>query len=147
MRSFDYHRATSVADAVAASSRAETAYLAGGTNLLDLMKGGISRPAHLVDVTRLAGLDSIDWSADGGVRVGALVRNGDLAHDPRFASTFPAVAEALLSGASAQLRNAATTAGNVMQRTRCQYFYDTASACNKRAPGAGCDAKGRPQTG
>ena len=142
MRAFDYHRATGIADAVAASRAPETAYLAGGTNLLDLMKGGISRPAHLVDVTRLPGLAAIDWLPDGGVRIGAMVRNSDLAHDMRFAATFPAVAEALLSGASAQLRNAATTAGNVMQRTRCQYFYDTASACNKREPGAGCDAKG-----
>ena len=141
MRPFDYHRATSVADAVATSSGADTSFLAGGTNLLDLMKGGIARPGTIVDVSRLSDLATVDWLPDGGVRIGAMVRNSDLAHDKRFASTFPAVAEALLSGASAQLRNAATTAGNVMQRTRCQYFYDTASACNKREPGAGCDAK------
>jgi xanthine dehydrogenase YagS FAD-binding subunit len=106
------------------------------------MKGNLVRPARLVDISKVAGLDSIAWLPDGGVRVGALARNADLAHDPRFAKQFPAVAEALLSGASAQLRNAATVAGNVMQRTRCPYFYDAASACNKREPGAGCDARG-----
>ena len=118
------------------------AYLAAGTNLLDLMKGGVSRPDRLVDVTRLPGLDRIERLPDGGVRIGALVRNSDLAHDPDFAKRYPAVAEALLSGASAQLRNAATTGGNLLQRTRCPYFYDPASACNKREPGAGCDASG-----
>ena len=142
MKAFEYLRPTSAAEAVAAAAAPGAAYLAGGTNLLDLMKGGVTRPDRLVDVTRLPGLDAIDWQADGGVRIGALVRNSDLAHDARFARTYPAVAEALLSGASAQLRNAATTAGNLMQRTRCQYFYDTASACNKRAPGSGCGAIG-----
>jgi len=142
MTPFDYKRASSVDEAVATASGAGSVFLAGGTNLLDLMKGGISRPACLVDVTRLPGLDAIEWLPDGAVRIGALVRNSDLAHDIKFASHFPAVAEALLSGASAQLRNAATAAGNVLQRTRCQYFYDTASACNKRTPGAGCDAVG-----
>jgi xanthine dehydrogenase YagS FAD-binding subunit len=106
------------------------------------MKGGIARPGRLVDVTRLPGLDRIEPLAGGGVRIGALVRNADLAHDPDFARRFPAVAEALLSGASAQLRNAATVAGNLLQRTRCAYFYDVASACNKREPGAGCEARG-----
>ena len=100
------------------------------------------RPRRLVDVTRLPGLDRIEFLPDGGVRIGALVRNSDLAHDRKFATRYPAVAEALLAGASAQLRNAATSAGNVMQRTRCAYFYDVASRCNKREPGAGCDARG-----
>jgi xanthine dehydrogenase YagS FAD-binding subunit len=118
------------------------AYLAAGTNLMDLMKGGVMRPGRLVDIGRLPGLDRIAHLPDGGVRIGALVRNANLAYDPDFARRFPAVAEALLSGASAQLRNAATVGGNLLQRTRCAYFYDTASACNKRDPGAGCDALG-----
>jgi xanthine dehydrogenase YagS FAD-binding subunit len=102
----------------------------------------VMRPGHLVDISRLPGLDQIEKLSDGSVRIGALVRNADLAHDLDFARRFPAVAEALLSGASAQLRNAATAGGNLLQRTRCGYFYDTASACNKRDPGAGCDAVG-----
>ena len=106
------------------------------------MKGGVTRPDRLVDITRLPDLDRVEWRDDGAVRIGALVRNSDLAHDHRFARAFPGVAEALLSGASAQLRNAATTGGNVMQRTRCQYFFDTASACNRRNPGSGCGAMG-----
>lgn len=142
MNIFDYVRPTSVHEAVVAASAPGAVYLAAGTNLLDLMKGGVVRPGRLVDVTHLSGLDEIEWLADGGVRIGALVRNADLAHDDRFSKTFPAVAEALLSGASAQLRNVATVGGNVLQRTRCAYFYDTASACNKREPGAGCDARG-----
>jgi xanthine dehydrogenase YagS FAD-binding subunit len=105
------------------------------------MKGGVSRPSRLVDVTRLPGLDRIERLADGSVRIGTLVRNADLAHDPDFAKSYPAVAEALLSGASAQLRNAATVGGNLLQRTRCAYFYDAASACNKREPRSGCDAR------
>ena len=141
MNVFDYHRPTDIAAAVAAASTPGASYLGAGTNILDLMKGNVVRPTSLVDVTRLPGLDRVDWLSDGAVRIGALARNSDLAYDERFARTFPAVAEALLSGASAQLRNAATAAGNVMQRTRCQYFYDVASACNKRVPGAGCDAK------
>jgi xanthine dehydrogenase YagS FAD-binding subunit len=127
---------------VAAGAVPGAAYLAGGTNLLDLMKGDIVLPERIVDITKLPGLSEIEWLADGGVRIGALVRNADLAHDVRLAKTFPAVAEALLSGASAQLRNAATLGGNLLQRTRCHYFYDTASACNKREPGAGCAARG-----
>ena len=142
MNVFEYHRPSSVAEAIAAASLPDAAFLGAGTNLLDLMKGDIVRPTHLVDVTRLPGLDSIEWLPDGSVRVGALVRNSDLAYDAKFAAALPAVAEALLSGASAQLRNAATSAGNVLQRTRCQYFYDVASACNKRSPGSGCDALG-----
>src|ERR1700735_951949 len=142
MKTFDYIRPASIAEAVAAAAEPGAAYLAGGTNLLDLMKGGITRPDGLVDITRLPGLDRIERLPDGGVRIGALVRNADLAHDPDFARCFPAVAEALLSGASAQLRNAATVGGNLVQRTRCAYFYDPASACNQRQPGGGCDARG-----
>jgi xanthine dehydrogenase YagS FAD-binding subunit len=140
MNSLDYVRPATIADAVAAAAEPGAAYLAGGTNLLDLMKGGISRPNRLVDVTQLPGLDRIEYLPDGGIRIGALVRNADLAHDPDFARSYPAIAEALLSGASAQLRNAATVGGNLLQRTRCGYFYDVASACNKREPRAGCDA-------
>ena len=141
MKPFDYIRPATVAEAVAAAAKPGTAYLAAGTNLLDLMKGGVSRPDRLVDVTHLDGLDQIETLADGSLRIGALVSNADLAHDANFAKSYPAVAEALLSGASAQLRNAATVGGNLLQRTRCNYFYDTASACNKREPGKGCDAR------
>ena len=142
MNRFDYVQASTIAEARAAGDRPGAAYLAGGTNLLDLMKGDVARPEILVDIGRLAGLDKIETLADGTVRIGALVRNSDLAYHHDVARRFPAVAEALLSGASAQLRNAATVAGNLMQRTRCAYFYDTAAACNKRDPGHGCDAKG-----
>ncbi len=142
MKSFDYVRPATVREAVAAASEPGAAYLAAGTNLLDLMKGGIARPSRLVDISRLPDLDRIEELADGGVRIGALVRNADLARDRDFARRFPVVAEALLSGASAQLRNAATVGGNLLQRTRCAYFYDAASACNKREPGSGCDARG-----
>jgi xanthine dehydrogenase YagS FAD-binding subunit len=141
MKAFDYVRPASISDAIAAASEPGAAYLAAGTNLLDLMKGGVSRPDRLVDVTRLPGLDRIEHLPDGAIRIGALVRNADLAHDEKFARAFPSVAQALLSGASAQLRNAATAGGNLLQRTRCAYFYDTASACNKRQPGSGCDAR------
>ncbi len=141
MNRFDYIRPASIAEAVAAASLPGSAFLAAGTNLLDLMKGGAARPARVVDITRIPGLDAIDWLPDGGVRVGALMRNADLAYDRRFAGTFPFVAEALLAGASAQLRNAATVGGNLMQRTRCPYLFDTASACNRRIPGSGCDAQ------
>ena len=142
MKPFDYFRPTTVREALAAASEPGATYLAAGTNLLDLMKGGITRPSRLVDISHLPGLDRIDDLSGGGVRIGALVRNADLAHDQAFARRFPAVAEALLSGASAQLRNAATVGGNLLQRTRCAYFYDVASACNKRDPGSGCDARG-----
>lgn len=141
MNLFDYIRPASVAEAVTAGAEPGSAYLAAGTNLLDLMKVGTARPERLVDITRLPGLDGIEWLSDGSVRVGALVRNADLAYDERFADSFPAVAEALLSGASAQLRNAATVGGNLLQRTRCAYFHDAASACNRRQPGSGCDAR------
>src|SRR5271170_6417693 len=142
MKTFDYVRPATVREAVAAASEPGAAYLAAGTNLMDLMKGDIIRPSRLVDISHLAGLDQIEDLPDGGVRIGALVRNADLAHDRNFARRFPAVAEALLSGASPQLRNAATVGGNLLQRTRCAYFYDPASACNKRSPGSGCDARG-----
>jgi xanthine dehydrogenase YagS FAD-binding subunit len=142
MKNFDYVRPASVAEAVTAASMPGATFLAAGTNLLDLMKGGIARPSRLVDVTHIPGLDRIEHLPDGATRIGALVRNADLAHDRAFAGRYPAVAEALLSGASAQLRNAATAGGNLMQRTRCPYFYDVAASCNKREPGTGCDALG-----
>jgi xanthine dehydrogenase YagS FAD-binding subunit len=142
MNHFDYVRPTTIAEAVAAVAVPGSVYLAAGTNLLDLMKGGVVSPKRLVDVSRLPGLDQVEYLPDGGVRIGARVRNADLAHDPTFSRRFPAVAEALLSGASAQLRNAATVGGNLLQRTRCAYFYDPSSACNKRQPGTGCDARG-----
>ena len=142
MNRFEHLRPRTVAEAVAAAAQPGSAYLAAGTNLLDLMKIGVARPARLVDLNYLAGLDGIDDLPDGGLRIGARVRNADLAHDPSFRRRFPAVAEALLAGASAQLRNVATAGGNLLQRTRCAYFQDTASACNKRAPGSGCDARG-----
>jgi xanthine dehydrogenase YagS FAD-binding subunit len=141
MNRFDYVRPATIAEAVVAAAAPGAAYLAAGTNLLDLMKGGIGRPDRLVDITHLPGLDRIERRPDGAWRIGALVRNADLAHDAAFARAFPAVVEALLSGASPQLRNAATVGGNLLQRTRCAYFYDPAAACNKRRPGAGCDAR------
>jgi xanthine dehydrogenase YagS FAD-binding subunit len=142
MKAFDYVRPTTVREAVSAAAEPGAAYLAAGTNLLDLMKGGVTTPDRLVDMTHISGLDRVEDLVDGSLRVGALVRNADLAHDRNFARRFPAVSEALLSGASAQLRNAATVGGNLLQRTRCAYFYDPASACNKRNPGTGCDARG-----
>lgn len=140
MNLFDYTRPASVDEAIAAWSP-EAAWLGGGTNLVDLMKVGVVHPAKLIDLTRLPGLDRIETLPDGSTRIGAMVRNADLAHDASFAAGFPMVAEALLSGASGQLRNAATVAGNLMQRTRCAYFADPHSACNRRTPGVGCDAK------
>jgi xanthine dehydrogenase YagS FAD-binding subunit len=142
MNTFEYVRPATIADAIASASQPNSAYLAAGTNLLDLMKGGVSRPDLIVDVTHLPDLNQIEALPDGSTRVGALVRNADLAYDPYFSRRYPAVAEALLAGASAQLRNAATVGGNILQRTRCAYFYDVASACNKRQPGSGCDARG-----
>src|SRR5262245_56133744 len=132
MKRFDYFRPSSIAEAIDAASAPGAVYLGAGTNLIDLMKGDVVRPDRLVDITRLPGLDRIEMLDNGDVRVGALVRNADLAYHPNFASKFPMVAEALLSGASAQLRNAATVGGNLLQRTRCRYFYDPACACNKR---------------
>lgn len=141
MNPFDYVRPATIEEAVAAASEPGAAYLAGGTNLLDLMKGGAMRPTRLVDITHLPALNAIERDSEGGACIGGLVKNADLAHDDKFAHDFPAVAEALLAGASPQLRNAATVGGNLLQRTRCAYFYDPASACNKRLPGAGCDAR------
>jgi xanthine dehydrogenase YagS FAD-binding subunit len=114
-------------------------FLGGGTNLVDLMKYGVEEPSRLVDVTRLP-LTGIEPLAGGGLRIGALVRNSDLAEDPRIVQAYPVLSQALLNGASPQLRNMATTGGNLLQRTRCYYFYDTAFACNKRSPGSGCPA-------
>ncbi|NDW03354.1 FAD binding domain-containing protein [Jiella pacifica] len=142
MNLFEYVRPSSIAEAVAAAGEPGSAYLGAGTNLLDLMKGGVTRPSRLVDLTHLPDLNGIETLPDGSARIGALVKNSALAHDPDFAKRFPVVAEALLAGASAQLRNAATVGGNLMQRTRCSYFNDPASACNKREPGTGCDALG-----
>jgi xanthine dehydrogenase YagS FAD-binding subunit len=142
MRAFSYERAATPAEAAAMVARTPGAkFVAGGTNLLDLMKLEIETPRHLVDVNRL-GLDRIEPTADGGLRIGALVRNTDLAADMRVRRDYAVLAHALLSGASGQLRNKATTAGNLLQRTRCPYFYDTTTPCNKRAPGTGCAAIG-----
>lgn len=142
MKPFEYLRPKSIDEAVTAASAPGSVYIAAGTNLLDLMKGGIARPSRLVDISHLPDLGRIEELPDGSVRIGALVRNAELARDLSFARLFPSIAEALLSGASAQLRNAATVGGNILQRTRCAYFYDAASTCNKRIPGSGCDARG-----
>jgi xanthine dehydrogenase YagS FAD-binding subunit len=142
MKPFSYERVASPAEAVeAAAARPGARFIAGGTNLLDLMKLGIEAPAHLIDVNRL-GLDRIEPTAAGGLRIGALVRNADLAADQRVRRDYAVLARALVSGASGQLRNKATTAGNLMQRTRCPYFYNTDMPCNKRRPGSGCAAIG-----
>ncbi len=142
MKVFTYQRATSAADAAAAAMRSPGAkFIAGGTNLLDLMKLEIETPGHLIDVNGF-GLDKIEATADGGLRIGALVRNTDLASDERVRRDYGVLSRALLSGASQQLRNKATTAGNLLQRTRCPYFYDTNQPCNKRQPGSGCSAIG-----
>ena len=140
MKAFSYERAKTPAEAVAAATRTPGArYIAGGTNLLDLMKLEIETPAHLVDVNGL-GLDRIEATDAGGLRIGALVRNTDLAADRRVRRDYAVLSRALLAGASGQLRNKATTAGNLLQRTRCPYFYDTNQPCNKRLPGSGCAA-------
>ena len=143
MNRFDYVRPATLAEAVAAGADARRR-LSRRRHQPARPDEGRRRcaPAAWSTSPACPGLDRIEQLPDGGVRIGALVRNADLAHDPDFARRFPAVAEALLSGASAQLRNAATVGGNLLQRTRCAYFYDTASACNKREPGAGCDARG-----
>jgi xanthine dehydrogenase YagS FAD-binding subunit len=142
MKPFSYERARSPSEAAAAAERVPGAkFIAGGTNLLDLMKLEIEAPAHLIDVNGLA-LDKIETTADGGLRIGALVRNTDLAAHPRVRRDYAILSRALLAGASGQLRNKATTAGNLLQRTRCPYFYDTNQPCNKRQPGSGCAAIG-----
>lgn len=142
MTPFAYQRAADAAGAVAAvAGHAGAAFLGGGTNLVDHMRLGIARPDLLVDVTRLP-FDRVEQLPDGGVRIGALVRNSDLAADRTIRARYPMLSRALLAGASGQLRNLATTAGNLLQRTRCDYFQDVTTPCNKRTPGAGCSAIG-----
>ena len=142
MKPFTYERADTPAQAAAAVARTPGAkFIAGGTNLLDLMKLQVETPTHLVDVNRLA-LDRVEDMPEGGLRVGALVRNTDLASHPRVRRDYAVLTRAIVAGASGQLRNKATTAGNLLQRTRCPYFYDTNMPCNKRQPGAGCSAIG-----
>lgn len=139
---FDYHRATSVEDAVTAvADRPGAVFLAGGTNLVDHMKLGVVEPELVVDIGHLP-LDDVEQLPDGSLRVGADVRNSDLAAHPIVRGRYPVLARALLSGASGQLRNLATTAGNLLQRTRCVYFQDITTPCNKRSPGSGCSAIG-----
>jgi xanthine dehydrogenase YagS FAD-binding subunit len=140
MKTFDYARADSPEAAVAAAGDEDTHFIAGGTNLLDLMKLQVETPAKLVDISRLD-LGTIEDIDDGGLRIGALVANSDLAADSRVRDRYEVLSRALLAGASGQLRNKASTGGNLLQRTRCYYFYDTASRCNKREPGTGCDAR------
>jgi xanthine dehydrogenase YagS FAD-binding subunit len=140
MRAFSYDRASTIEAAAKAAANKEGAkFIAGGTNLLDLMKLEIETPTHLIDVNGL-GLDRIEPTPEGGLRIGALVRNTDLAADERVRRDYALLSRALLAGASGQLRNRATTAGNLLQRTRCPYFYDTNQPCNKRQPGSGCSA-------
>jgi len=137
---FEYQRATSTDDAVKAIGTRGAKFLGGGTNLIDLMKLDVERPTTLVDVTRLE-WTKVEASENGGLRIGAQVRNSDLANHPKVVAEYPLLSQALLSGASPQLRNMATTGGNLLQRTRCYYFADTAfAACNKREPGSGCAA-------
>ena len=139
MRHFDYVRAPSIDDAVRERGKTDAAFVAGGTNLVDLMKDDIVTPARIVDINGLplSGICDLD---DGGLRLGALTTNAETAYDPRVAARYPVLSSAILAGASAQLRNAATNGGNLNQRTRCAYFTDIDAACNKRAPGSGCDA-------
>src|SRR3982751_1506543 len=139
MRPFTYERPRTPAEAAAAARKPGARFIAGGTNLLDLMQLEIETPAHLIDVNGLA-LDKIEPTAEGGLRIGALVRNTDLAADARVRRDYGVLTRALVAGASPQLRNQATTAGNLLQRTRCPYFYDTNQPCNKREPGTGCSA-------
>ena len=141
MKPFSYERVTSPAEAIEAAKRPGARFIAGGTNLLDLMKLGIEAPRHVVDINRL-GLDRIEATPNGGLRLGAMVRNTDLAAHPDVRRHYPVLPRAIVAGASGQLRNKATTAGNLMQRTRCPYFYNTDMACNKRRPGSGCSAIG-----
>ena len=140
MIDFDYVKARDVGDAVGQIARDPNArFIAGGTNLIDLMKENVARPTRLIDITGLP-LTRIEETAGGGLRIGALVANSDLAYDERIEKRYPLLSSALLAGASAQLRNMASTGGNLLQRTRCLYFYDTTTACNKREPGSGCSA-------
>lgn len=146
MEPFQYTRARTVPEAIGIAAQSTTAqqgasvrFVAGGTTLVDLMKLDVEQPTRVVDINKL-GLDAIERTADGGLRIGALVRNAALAHNPAVVRDYRVLSEALLSGASAQLRNVATTSGNLLQRTRCMYFRNTAMACNKREPGSGCSA-------
>jgi xanthine dehydrogenase YagS FAD-binding subunit len=140
MINFQYARANDVADAVRQIVADPSGkFIAGGTNLLDLMKEDVERPSRLIDISRLP-LRSVEETADGGLQIGALMPNSDLAYHPLIAQRYPMLASAILAGASAQLRNMASTGGNLLQRTRCCYFYDTATPCNKRSPGSGCSA-------
>ena len=142
MKPFTYERATSPSNAAARAAKTQGAkFVAGGTNLLDLMKLQIETPTHLIDVNEL-GLDKIEATPEGGLRVGALVRNTDLAADARVRRDYGVLTRAIVAGASGQIRNQATTGGNLLQRTRCPYFYDTNMPCNKRKPGSGCSAIG-----
>lgn len=142
MKPFTYERARTPAEAAASAGRVQRArFIAGGTNLIDLMKIEVETPAHLIDVNGL-GLDQVEAAADGGLRIGALVRNTDLAADGRVRRDYAVLSRAILAGASGQIRNRATTAGNLLQRTRCPYYYDTNQPCNKRMPGSGCSAIG-----
>jgi xanthine dehydrogenase YagS FAD-binding subunit len=141
MIGFDYARAQSVADAVQQMTASKGAkFIAGGTNLVDLMKVYVEKPAKLIDVTHLP-LDKVEDTADGGLRIGAMVRNSDLSYHPVVERRYPMLSSAIQAGASQQLRNMASTGGNLLQRTRCAYFYDVATPCNKRVPGSGCSAR------
>jgi len=139
MNRFSYTRATDVSSALQAHHAPAAAFLAGGTNLVDLIKEGVARPERLVDIRRLP-MKAIEPAANGGVRIGALATNSAVAYDERILSRYPLLSKAILAGASAQIRNVATVGGNMLQRTRCHYFYDTATPCNKRDPGTGCGA-------
>jgi xanthine dehydrogenase YagS FAD-binding subunit len=140
VNNFAYTRAHDVAEAVRAIAADPGAkFIAGGTNLIDLMKENVARPSRLIDISRLP-LDKIEDTGDGGLRIGALVPNSDLAYHPQVETRYPLLGSAILAGASAQLRNMASTGGNLLQRTRCMYFYDVTTPCNKRAPGSGCSA-------
>ncbi|MDB5618889.1 xanthine dehydrogenase family protein subunit M, partial [Tardiphaga sp.] len=140
MINFQYSRASDVADAVRQIGADPAAkFIAGGTNLLDLMKEDVERPTRLIDISKLP-LKTVEQTADGGLRIGAMVPNSDLAYHPLIEQRYPVLSSAILAGASAQLRNMASTGGNLLQRTRCAYFYDTVTPCNKREPGSGCSA-------
>ena len=145
MNDVDYRRPTAIAEAIRLGGEPGATYVAGGTNLIDLMKGHVAMPTLLVDVNRLP-LSAVTARPEGGIRIGALVRNSDLANHPLVRDAYPLLSQALVAGASPQLRNMATVGGNLLQRTRCYYFYDPAfAACNKRAPGSGCAALGGHQ--
>src|SRR5437763_2951601 len=140
MINFAYTRVSGITDALrAAAADPKAKFIAGGTNLIDLMKEDVERPTRLIDITHLP-LKSVEATPAGGLKIGALVPNSDLAYHPLVESRYPLLGSAILAGASQQLRNMASTGGNLMQRTRCHYFYDTATPCNKREPGSGCSA-------